>query len=324
MSSIITLFSSLAIMSVFSSLSLASANMAVPLNSSTQEESTVKPSSSIGNGVPKESQIKEKGKVYRDPYGNRISAPHQTPDSTSVSEEQSASEDRIRPTSSLSLKSTTCTTPENPSLLTSLDPSTANIAIVYFSAPEKVESNDVDVLSGASIVKNEKLGKLGTVEYLAHLINDQVQGKLFAIKRIEDYPLDHDDLVFQAADELDNKARPHIKMDPKFDPSQFDIIFLGYPIWWYDLPMPLYSFFDEYDLSGKTIIPFCTHGGNRPYKTFAIIANSEPNAQVTINSGLIINRYHVPNQGAKLVEKWVDNLSKNVVSLKKSSPSQEQ
>lgn len=293
MSSLFTLISrsclsALALMAVFS---CANANMAVPIEDNALNNQST--------NTPKESQIKEKGKVYRDPYGNRISAPHQ---SHSEKDNEANLEDHIRPTSSLSLKKADVAT-----LATK-----PNIAVVYFSSPEDINSTDVDVLSGASLVKDSDYGQIGTVAYLANLINEQVHGKLFAIKRLEDYPKEHDDLVFIAANELDNKARPPLKIDPNFDPSSFDIIFLGYPIWWYDLPMSLYSFFDKYDLSGKTIIPFCTHGGNRPYKTFALIAHNEPNAQVTINSGLIINRYDVPQQGKSLVTKWLKGLPENL------------
>ena len=74
---------------------------------------------------------------------------------------------------------------------------------------------------------------------------------------MQQYPLDHDPLVEQAAQEQAENARP--KLASSLDNlEQYDTVLLGYPNWWGDLPMPLYTFLEEYDLSGKTVIPFCT------------------------------------------------------------------
>ena len=56
------------------------------------------------------------------------------------------------------------------------------------------------------------------------------------------------------------KARPELVTHIR-NLQEYDIIFIGFPNWWYDMPMPIYSFFDEYDFTGKTLIPFCTHAG---------------------------------------------------------------
>jgi len=65
--------------------------------------------------------------------------------------------------------------------------------------------------------------------------------------------------------------------------EQYDTIFIGYPNWWGDMPMSLYSFFDEYDFSGKTIVPFNTHGGSGFSNTISTIAGLEPGANVNEN-----------------------------------------
>ena len=73
------------------------------------------------------------------------------------------------------------------------------------------------------------------------------------------------------------------------DLSGYDTLFIGYPNWNADLPMPLYTFLEEYDLSGKTIIPFTTHGGSGFSRTIDTIAELEPDAQVE-EDGLAISR----------------------------------
>ena len=98
---------------------------------------------------------------------------------------------------------------------------------------------------------------MGAVEYLADLIADHTGGDIFRIETVQQYPLNHEPLVDQASEEQDAGARPKLSTELR-DAGQYDVIFLGYPIWWGEMPMPLYSFLEEYDFSGKTIIPFCT------------------------------------------------------------------
>ena len=87
-----------------------------------------------------------------------------------------------------------------------------------------------------------------------------IRDSLYSIDTSVEYPVNT--LIDYAADEQEKSARPElINHIENFD--QYDTIFIGYPTWWYDLPMVMYSFFDEYDFSGKTIIPFNTHNGSR-------------------------------------------------------------
>ena len=75
------------------------------------------------------------------------------------------------------------------------------------------------------------------------------------------YPGNFDDLASQADNERQNNIHPALATDiENFD--DYDVIFVGYPIWWYQMPMAMYSFFDEYDFAGKTIIPFATSGSS--------------------------------------------------------------
>ena len=122
---------------------------------------------------------------------------------------------------------------------------------VFFSYPEHLphESTDVDELTGASVIYDSDYQRRGLVEYLARQICRETNADLFMISRVRPYPTDHDELIYEASEEFDMQSRPSIMMTPTFHPELYDLIFIGYPIWWYDLPMPLYTFFTHFDLS---------------------------------------------------------------------------
>lgn len=180
----------------------------------------------------------------------------------------------------------------------------SNILIAYFTMPEDVDTEGADAVTGASIVVED--GEvLGNVEFLATIIQDTVGGDLFQIETVQQYPLEHDALADQAAQEQDENARPELATHID-DLGQYDTIFLGYPNWWGDLPMPLYTFLEEYDLSGKTIIPFCPHGGSGFSRTESTIAQMQPGATVSEN-GLTISRNDVA-QSREQVAQWAAGL----------------
>ena len=130
------------------------------------------------------------------------------------------------------------------------------ILIAYFSVPEDVDTEGVDAVAGASVVVRE--GEvLGNTEYMAGIIQQTVGGDLYRIETVEDYPLDHDALVDFAAEEQDAGARPELAGEIE-DLGQYDTIFLGYPNWWSDAPMAVYTFVESYDWDGKTLVPFNT------------------------------------------------------------------
>jgi flavodoxin len=149
------------------------------------------------------------------------------------------------------------------------------ILITYFTVPE---TDGVDASSGASrIIADGKLQ--GNTEYVATIIQKETKGELFAIRTIQQYPGTHKELIDYAKTENDSKARP--KLISKIDNlDKYDVIFVGFPNWWYDMPMPLYTFFEEHDFSGKTIVPFCTHGGSRFSQAIKTITELEKNTKI--------------------------------------------
>lgn len=162
----------------------------------------------------------------------------------------------------------------------------AKVLVAYFTVPE---TDGVDASSGASrIIDNGQL--YGNTEYVARIISEITKGDLFAIKTVQTYPGGHKELVDAAKKEAEAKARPKLVSHIK-NLKDYDVVFIGYPNWWYDMPMPLYTFFEEYDFSGKTVIPFCTHGGSRFSQSVKTITELEKNA--TVIQGPSVSRDNV-------------------------------
>lgn len=179
-----------------------------------------------------------------------------------------------------------------------------DILIAYFTVPE---TDGVDTVSGASRVAT-KDGVQGNTEFIANEIQKNLGGDLFEIKTVKKYPGTHDPLLEDAYKEKSDDARP--KLATKIENlDQYDYIFIGYPNWNSDLPMPLYTFLEQYDFSGKTIIPFVTHGGSGFSDTIETIKKLEPKADV-VESGLSISRDDVADAQDE-VKTWTNALLKD-------------
>lgn len=184
----------------------------------------------------------------------------------------------------------------------------SHILIAYFTVPENVDTSGVDAVAGASIVVKEN-ENIGNTEYIARIVKETIGGDLFRIETKDSYPLDHDILVDQAAEEQDQDLRPELSSHVE-NFKQYDTIILGFPNWWADLPMPVYSFLEEYDFDAKTIIPFVTHGGSGFSSILNTISKLQPNAYVSDNT-FSLSREKVANGEAKAKE-WAESLGLNV------------
>ena len=101
----------------------------------------------------------------------------------------------------------------------------------------------------------------GNTHIVADMLARDLGAKTFEIKTVKQYPANYRETTNEAQEEKRNKARP--AMATKVENMQdYDVIFLGYPIWWSDMPMVIYNFMESYDFQGKTIIPFATSAGN--------------------------------------------------------------
>lgn len=177
-----------------------------------------------------------------------------------------------------------------------------NILIAYFSVPE---TDGVDTVAGASRVAVDG-SVMGNNEYLANLIAQETGGDLFAIETTQEYPGTHDELLDFAYNEMQEDARPELSTQIE-NLDQYDTIFLGYPNWNANLPMPLYTFLEEYDFSGKNIIPFTSHGGSGFSGTIQTIADMQPDT-VIIDNGLSVSRNDVPDAEGDVAD-WIESLN---------------
>lgn len=150
--------------------------------------------------------------------------------------------------------------------------------VVYFSNPLP----GVDAVAGASITIKDGQ-KYGSVQYMAEVIKEKTDSDIHRITVEENhYPTVYRELAdFANAEKADN-ARPKLTSSLT-NLDDYDVIFLGTPIWWYTLPMPVFSFLDQYDLSGKKVIPFTAHEGSGLGGAPATIKAEEPLATVETN-----------------------------------------
>lgn len=191
----------------------------------------------------------------------------------------------------------------------------AHVLIAYFTVPEDVKVSENDAVAGASIVvKDEE--KMGNTEYVAGLVQETVGGDLFRIEAKDAYPLEHDTLVDQAAEEQEKDFRPELSSHAE-NFEQYDTVILGFPNWWGDLPMPVYSFLEEYDFGAKTIIPFVTHGGSGFSGTLDTISELQPGAHVSDNT-LSLSRDDVAD-GEEEVREWAEGLGLKTESTEPES-----
>ncbi len=150
--------------------------------------------------------------------------------------------------------------------------------------------------------------KVGNTHKAAELIATATQAKLFEIVPVKPYPKDsYSAVVDIAKKEQSDKARPQIKSD--IDISDYDVIFIGYPNWWGDMPMVVYTFIEKHDWSGKTVVPFCTHEGSGLSGTDKTLARICTGA--TVAKGLAIRGTTAQNdmpQTAKAIDAWLKSL----------------
>ncbi|WP_109078292.1 flavodoxin [Aggregatibacter kilianii] len=159
--------------------------------------------------------------------------------------------------------------------------------IVYFTHPESIPNDKLDGVSGASkIIKDRQA--FGATEYLAREIQKNVGGDFFRIETVQRYPDTHKPLLDFAQAEQRKGTKPALKAKPNL--ADYDTIFVGYPIWWYQMPMAMYSFFEQNDFSGKTLIPFVAHGGSRFSGSLEEIRKMQPKANMKAGFEVYLHR----------------------------------
>jgi flavodoxin len=120
---------------------------------------------------------------------------------------------------------------------------------------------------------------VGNTEIVAKMIQEMTGGDLFHIEAVSAYPADYTETTEVAKEELRTNARPKLTHHRE-NIASCDVIFLGYPNWWGTMPMPVFTFLEEYDYSGKTIVPFCTHEGSGQGRSVSDIRKICPKSTV--------------------------------------------
>ena len=157
--------------------------------------------------------------------------------------------------------------------------------------------------------ENYNVGNIskGNTHIIAEMIAGETNGKLFQIEPVKPYPDEYRACVDIAKTEKENKARPAVKED--IAAEDYDVIFLGYPNWWGDMPMAVYTFIEKHDWNGKTVIPFCTHEGSGLSGTERLLEQACKGA--TIAKGLAVQGTTAQNlqaQAKKTVQSWLNKL----------------
>ncbi|MDR1740349.1 MAG: flavodoxin [Synergistaceae bacterium] len=137
----------------------------------------------------------------------------------------------------------------------------------------------------------------GSVKALAERIHEEVGGDIFEIAPVEPYPTDYNACIDVAKKEQEAHARPALSACVE-DIGRYGVVFLGYPNWWSSIPMPVASFLEGYDFTGKTIAPFCSHGGGGVGRSLSAIAKLAPHAVLT--KALVVH-----DGGAADVSAWL-------------------
>lgn len=165
-------------------------------------------------------------------------------------------------------------------------------------APKKVEAAESLKGKKALVVYFSYGGQTAKV---AKAVQEAAKADIFEVKTVTPYPQGYHDCVNYAKDEKARNFHPEIQGNvPNI--KDYDVVYMGFPIWWYDAPMAMYTFIDKHDLSGKTVVSFCTSGGSPISESTSGLRKALPNSKFV--EGL---RFY-PNDTAA-VNKWVESLN---------------
>lgn len=144
----------------------------------------------------------------------------------------------------------------------------------------------------------------GNTQTIAEKISEQLNGDLFEVKTVDIYPVKYNLVVDQAKKEFTEQYRPKlVNKIENFD--DYDVIVVGYPMWWYTCPMATFAFLEQYDFTGKTILPFCTHEGSALSSSVEDIKKIVPTA--IVKEGLAIRGSKVKESDSS-IKAWLDKV----------------
>lgn len=215
--------------------------------------------------------------------------------SSSESSESSSVVSQDLPNSSFS--ETEASTPESPE---TGEEQGSNILVAYFSwADNAILADDVDAVASPSVIPP------GNVQQLAGWVQEETGGDLFSIRVTDLYSSDWDECLDRANQERGDNARPEL-VENVGNLDQYDTVFLGYPNWWYGVPMALLTFLEQNNLSSKQVYLFCSHGTGGLANSVEIITEAAPEAVISDN---IFDCYEEDASSSQEdIQSWVSGL----------------
>ncbi len=144
----------------------------------------------------------------------------------------------------------------------------------------------------------------GNTRKIAEQIHKNIGGDLIEIETVDEYPADHGEILEQARKEINEGYKPPLKTKIE-SINAYTVFFLGYPNWWGTIPTPVSAFLSEYELSGKIIAPFCTHGSSGLARTVEAIKKKCPDSNVLDALGIGNSRV---NEAEKEVSEWLEKI----------------
>lgn len=196
----------------------------------------------------------------------------------------------------------------------------SKILIAYFSWADNTVVTDEDSAAKSALkhfqsvgdtgeyadaISSASLERPGNVGQMATWIQERTGGDIFPIVTTEPYPSDYDECLERAADEKAENNRPELAGHVE-NIEAYDVIFIGFPNWWYTAPMAVFSFIEEYDLSGKTVIPFCAHGTGGIASSVKDITDSLPES-TTVLEPIGVYRMDI-NSSLPAINEWLNTL----------------
>lgn len=171
--------------------------------------------------------------------------------------------------------------------------------------PEPDNDNEVNEGTGSAYFGGKKVLVAyfswgGTTQRMAQQIQDITGADMFRIEPVKPYPTEYTPCTEVAREEKDNNARPAIKGTVE-NWDDYDVVFIGCPVWWWTTPMIIHTFCESYDFKGKTVVPFCTYASTYRDETLAEIVNSTPDAAHLTGEGLTSGRI-TPST----IQTWID------------------
>ena len=145
----------------------------------------------------------------------------------------------------------------------------------------------------------------GNTREIAQQIHTNIGGDLVEIETIDKYPTDHNEILEQARKEISVGYKPALKTKI-VSIKEYTLFFLGYPNWWGTIPTPVSAFLAEYDFSGKTIAPFCTHGTGGLARTVEAIKKICPDSKVLDALGISHSRVH---EAESELSEWLSHIN---------------